>query len=131
MSLFSWTSTHLDSNSGILNFQFFALHRTLESGFGDFQSNSSFSTMVTQQSQTVSVTSLNSNMSLLSQAPPLQPQMMASIPPSGNLMQPQQQIMQPIQPSQVSFRPPLIRRTFVRQNFTSFLAYLSSHDLST
>ncbi|PIK48042.1 hypothetical protein BSL78_15104 [Apostichopus japonicus] len=80
---------------------------TLESGFGDFQSNSSFSTMVTQQSQTVSVTSLNSNMSLLSQAPPLQPQMMASIPPSGNLMQPQQQIMQPIQPSQ-AMQPPMM-----------------------
>ncbi|XP_071828337.1 uncharacterized protein [Apostichopus japonicus] len=91
---------------------------TLESGFGDFQSNSSFSTMVTQQSQTVSVTSLNSNMSLLSQAPPLQPQMMASIPPSGNLMQPQQQIMQPIQPSQFTMRPTPTFSVFMPSSIT-------------
>ncbi|PIK50819.1 hypothetical protein BSL78_12290 [Apostichopus japonicus] len=78
---------------------------TLESGFGDFQSNSSFSTMVTQQSQTVSVTSLNSNMSLLSQAPPLQPQMMASIPPVATSCSPSSRLCSPFSLHRMSRKP--------------------------
>lgn len=85
-----------------------------DSAFGDFQSNSSFSATVTQQSQTVSVTSMTSNVSLLSQSPVLQPQIMASTnPASSNLMQPttpQQQLMQPMQPMQPTqaMQPPLM-----------------------
>lgn len=77
---------------------------TADSSFGDFQSNS-FSTTVTQQSQTVSVTSMTSNVSLLSQAPPLQPQLMGGNPPGGGILQPttpQQPLMQPLQPTQHS-----------------------------
>lgn len=80
---------------------------TADSSFGDFQSNS-FSTTVTQQSQTVSVTSMTSNVSLLSQAPPLQPQLMGGNPPGGGILQPttpQQPLMQPLQPTQAMQQP--------------------------